>query len=71
MKDSLFCTRSKEHLGAMDNQLFRVMLSWFMVSDPWPLGDTAHRVIEDLLNKESKRRKYVSWIYAFHKYRDI
>lgn len=58
-------------LGAMDNQLFRVMLSWFMVSDPWPLSDTAHRVIENLLEKESKRRKYKSWIDAYFEYKEI
>lgn len=58
-------------LGAMDKELFRIMLSWFMISDPWPLNDTAHRVIEELLNKEARRRKYNSWIDAYFKFKEI
>jgi len=55
----------------MNKQEFRIMLSWFMVSDPWPLSESAHRYVEKLLNAEAKRRKYKTWIDAYHKFKEI
>jgi hypothetical protein len=55
--------------GKMTDEQFRIMLAWFMVSDPWPLKDQVftHMVIEDWLNLESKKRGYIDWIDAYHK----
>ena len=45
----------------------RVLLDWYMVSDPWPLpGDNSHEIIGELLDRESKKRGHDNWEQAYH-----
>ena len=54
----------------MKDRLFRDLLDWFMVSDPWPLGRWAHDRIEDLLNAESHGRGFTDWVVAYHEFKE-
>ena len=50
----------------MIDDIFLIMLEWFMVSDPWPLDEAKHDKIEFVLNIESKNRGYDTWVDAYH-----
>ncbi len=50
----------------MDNQFYRDLLDWFMVSDPWTLDYHAEIRIQKELDKEAIRRGYDGWIEAYH-----
>jgi hypothetical protein len=45
---------------------FGTLLSWYMVSDPWPLSDDEDDTIHHMLEAESKARGYDSWVHAYH-----
>lgn len=50
----------------MKDGLFRSLLDLFMVSDPWPCTEEGQEIIEEMLDKEAKRRGYETWVHAFH-----
>lgn len=44
---------------------FGALLTWRMVSDPWPAQvDVA--VIDAMLNREAVARGYADWVEAYH-----
>lgn len=53
----------------MTDRMFRDLLDWFMVSDPWPLDRAAHARIEDALNAEAGARGFDGWVEAFHRFK--
>lgn len=53
----------------MDDRMFRLMLDWFMVSDPWPLDQEGASLVEFVLNEEALRRDHVDWLDAYHGFR--
>lgn len=50
----------------MSDKEFRALLDWFMVSDPWPLDEFAHKTIQTMLDLESVRRGFPTWVDAYH-----
>jgi len=44
----------------------RNLLTWWMVSDPWPDG-VGRQVIEDLLDRKSREAGFLDWTEAYHK----
>ena len=50
----------------MNDWFFRLLLDWFMVSDPWPLDDDAHEAVRFVLDDEAKQRGYDTWVEAYH-----
>ena len=53
----------------MKDQIFRDLLDWFMISDPWP-GDLAMMArLEGFLNEESCNRGFGSWVHAYHEFK--
>ncbi len=55
----------------MSNALFRALLDWFMVSDPWILDQESHNLIKSALDSESTQRGYYNWVVAFHEFKKI
>jgi len=52
----------------MSDQMFRDLLDWFMVSDPWALDSKVQRRIEEALNSESTIRGFDGWVVAYHEF---
>lgn len=52
----------------MNDYAFRVLLSLYMVSDPWPLTADENVAMEMYLNKESSERGFENWIDAYHNF---
>lgn len=52
----------------LSHREFRVILNWFMVSDPWPMESESESVIKNLLNEESATRGYEDWVEAYHEF---
>ena len=50
----------------MTDAEFRTLLDLWMVSDPWPLDDNAHSVIEAYLDRASIDRGFPNWVVAYH-----
>ena len=55
----------------MDDRIFEVLLNWFMVSDPWPLTEKEHDMIEAFLDEESKKRGEDNWVCAYHRWSPV
>jgi hypothetical protein len=55
--------------GRLDDSEFRIMLSWFMCSDPWPLNDQAHKEMRELLDSEARIRRYDNWVHAYYDFK--
>jgi len=47
---------------------FRTALSWFMSSDPWPMGESERAYVQQRLDAASKKSGYLDWIDAFHRF---
>jgi len=52
----------------MNDYAFRVLLSLYMVSDPWPLSTDDNVHMEMFLNKEANDRGFDNWIDAYHNF---
>lgn len=52
----------------MSDEIFRILLDLFMVSDPWPLAKESNDLLEAELNRESTARGYDAWQVAFHEF---
>lgn len=50
----------------LTDEVFKSMLAWMMVSDPWPLDGKEHFTLTEFLNQESRQRGYDSWTDAYH-----
>ena len=50
----------------ISDAMFRDLLDWFMVSDPWPLDQAAHTRLHLALDEASKLRGYENWVVAYH-----
>lgn len=50
----------------MSEREFRILLNWFMVSDPWPLSKEDNDEIRSMLDEESVRRGFSDWVDAYH-----
>ncbi|KKL01086.1 hypothetical protein LCGC14_2627430 [marine sediment metagenome] len=50
----------------MTDKLLRVMLDWFMISDPWLLDEASHELILNALDTEGRARGYTGWVEAYH-----
>ena len=54
----------------LTDRQFRALLDLFMCSDPWPIKNgnrlVAHDELMGLLNAESGKRGFKTWIDAFH-----
>lgn len=50
----------------MSNEELRVLMDLTMGSYPWPLTDKALKVVQQVLNREARRRYHDSWITAYH-----
>ena len=59
-------TKHEEHTVEMTVHELRVLLDLFMVSDPWPLEDAGHRLMEAMLDRESLARGHENWVVAYH-----
>jgi len=45
----------------------RVLLSLFMVSDPWPLTNGSHEIMKEMLDRIAVEHGYNSWVEMYHK----
>jgi len=50
----------------MNYQELQAFLALMMVSDPWPLSDVEHAVLEQYADESAKERGYANWIEAYH-----
>lgn len=55
----------------LSHQQFVAVLEWFMVSDPWPLSETTHNIMLNLLNAEAEKRGYANWVDAYHRFKVV
>lgn len=53
----------------LTDKQFRVMLDWFMVSDPTPLDEESHDEMLRLLEDEGRARNFSSWVVAYHEFK--
>ena len=53
---------------ALEDELFLILLRWFMVSDPWPLPMDQHDAMMFLLNSEAMNRGFRDWVHAYHEW---
>ena len=51
----------------MTDRLFKILLEWFMVSDPWILSTEDHEHVKDFLDWNARIRGHIDWIDAYHK----
>ena len=54
----------------MNDYAFRVLLSLYMVSDPWPLSTDDNVAMEMFLNEQASDRGFRNWIDAYHNFKD-
>ena len=52
----------------MTDQEFRVLLSLWMVSDPWPLSEKEGEVFTAFMGRKAKRRGYAGVVDACHRH---
>ena len=50
----------------MNDGQYRAFLDLMMCSDPWPLDDAAHRILDDLADNEAQLRGFSKWTIAYH-----
>lgn len=50
------------------DEAFRVLLDFYMVSDPWPLDQNQKAVFFGFLTAESHKRDYTDLIEAYHEF---
>jgi len=58
-----------EERDPVADEAFRVLLDWFMVSDPWPLEAKQQGMMLAFLNAEASKRGYDDWVHAYHEFR--
>ena len=54
---------------AIRDKEFRALLDMTMASDPNPAGEEADKLINVLLDRESRARGYDSWYVAYHEFK--
>lgn len=57
-----------ENRDPISDVVFRSLLDWYMVSDPWPLDDNSNGIIMAFLSSEAAKRGYDSWTVAYHEF---
>lgn len=52
----------------LSDDVFRVLLDLYMVSDPWPLTDAADVILHALIDSEGQARGFTDWVTAYHRF---
>jgi len=54
----------------MSDRGFRVLLSLFMVSDPWPLDEDVEgqQALYEFLEDQARERGFENWVDAYHNF---
>lgn len=53
----------------MKDTEFRALLTLFMASDPTPLSEEEDKEVGNMLDRESNKRGYDSWVVAYHEFK--
>lgn len=52
----------------LSDDVFRVLLDLYMVSDPWPLSSAADDTLHALIDAEGQARGFGDWVTAYHRF---